>query len=576
MSVKTYYTAEAGIMPDTGTDCSADLQAFFDACVSGANPDSDEILVQFKKGTYRIARPIRIEGAAHLKICGNSSTVLAHFDPCGPISENNDVFRLADCTDITICDFFFDTDNPIGAAGTVTAIDRETGYADMLVDDEFPVTGFEHFCGTNSFDEKGSPDYALATYHNEPVRKTFRTPAGGTAERLVGLEYDVIGEHLVRLKLGNVSPKLRVGHRINVRYEIYGNTVFLFSSCRDVTLANIIIYSAASFGATIYPRSENFTFDNFCIRVPDGSKRLKAANADGIHALGLSGKLVLRHCNMEGMGDDTLNIHGTAGGIHTLDTDAKTVRMIYPRRHEVHALPKNWAKPGDTIYVYDSDTFLRKGSFVIDSVDEDNNAVYRDETGSLAAGDTLANAQYFASLHIDSCCVRNTRARGFLIQTHNVLIENCMIYGMSLAALLFAPDIRVWWEVGPCKNVEIRGNIIEHCAHIASGANQGAVIFKACHDGNTAEYPAGVHENLYIHDNRFYDIPQSAIFVSSAKHVRIEDNVFRNCCYAPQDQAEYAKYDIAVVNCEDVTLKGNVSDRGDETLQYVASISRQV
>ncbi|MBR7184862.1 MAG: hypothetical protein IKD37_04560 [Clostridia bacterium] len=74
-----------------------------------------------------------------------------------------------------------------------------------------------------------------------------------------------------------------------------------------------------------------------------------------------------------------------------------------------------------------------------------------------------------------------------------MLIENCYIAGMSLVAPLFVPDIRVWWEVGPCKHVEIRNNVI------------------------------------YIHDNCFIDIPQSAIYVSSAKQVRNEGNRFRNC-----------------------------------------------
>lgn len=562
---KTIYLPDYGIHPDTGVDCSAALQSVFDSIVY----DGEPISVQFKKGTYRISRALSIRGAKNLTILGGTSTVLAHFDPTAPISANNDVFHFYDSDDVTVSDFFFDTDNPIGAAGRITAINRDAGTADLQIYNEFPVTGLEHFCATNSFDELGSPDYALHTYHNTPVEQTFIAPDGTEQKRLVGLDYDVIGDHLVRLKLGHISPKLIVGHQINIRYEIYGNSIFNFGNCRRFLLKNIIIYAAASFGATIRPRSEDFTFDNFCIRVPDGSTRLKAANADGIHALGLAGKMVLRNCNMEGMGDDTLNIHGTAGGIHVLDTEKKSVSMICPRRHEVHPLPKDWAKPGDTIYVYDSDTFLQKGSFVIDSVDENNNAFYRDEVGSLAVGDTLANAEYFASLHIDSCTVRNTRARGFLVQTHDVLIENSYIYGMSLAALLFAPDIRVWWEVGPCKNVEIRNNVIEHCAHIQSGANQGAIIFKACHDGNTVEYPAGVHENLYIHDNRFIDIPQSAIFVSSAKNVRIEDNSFTHCCYDPQDSAEYARYDIVAANCENVTLSGNVSDRGEETLQIL-------
>ena len=566
MTVKTIYAAECGFVPDLKADQSAVLQAIFDGIEYS---DGQEVCLQFKRGTYYISKAIKINNAKNLTVRGNGATVVAHFDGTAPVALNNDVFCLGDCDDIAFYDLFFDTDNPIGSAGRVVAIDRESGTVDVKIYDEFSVTGFEHIHATNSFDEQGAPDYALATYHPSLDEEDFVASDGREAKRLVGMHYDVIGDHLIRMKVGNVSPILKIGHAINIRYEVYGNTIFGFTSCRRVLLKNIIIYSAASFGATIRPRSEDFIFDNFCIRLPNGTSRLKAANADGIHALGLAGKLTLKNCNMEHMGDDTLNIHGTAGGIHTLDKENKRISMICPRHHQVHQLPKKWAQKGDTIYVYDSNSFIQKGSFVIESVDEDNNAVYCKEQGDIEIGDTLANAEYFASLHIDGCTVRNTRARGFLVQTHDVLIENSYIHGMSLPALLFAPDIEVWWEVGPTKNVEIRNNVIEHCAIIDSPANQGAIVFKACHDGDTSGYPAGVHSGVYIHDNRFLDIAHSAIFVSSAKNVRIENNIFTNCCCDPKLNAEYKDYDIVAINCRDVTIEGNVSSRGESTLKYL-------
>ena len=566
MTVKTVYAAEHGIMPDASADQSVALQALFDSIEYS---EAHEVCIQLKKGIYHIYKAIMINNAQNLTVRGNGATIIAHFDGTAPVALNNDVFRLENSNDIAFYDFFFDTDNPIGSAGRVVAIDRENETVDVKIYDEFAVTGFEHIHATNSFDEQGAPDYALATYHGLLSEEDFVTPDGTQAKRLVGMHYDVIGDHIIRMKVGKISPLLQIGHAINIRYEVYGNTIFGFTACCRVLLKNIVIYSAASFGATIRPRSKDFVFDNFCIRLPDGTKRLKAANADGIHALGIAGNLTLKNCNMENMGDDTLNIHGVAGGVHMLDKENKRISMICPRHHQVHPLPKKWSQAGDTIYVYDSNSFIQKGSFVIESVDDDNNAVYCNLQGEIAIGDTLANAEYFASLHIDGCTVRNTRARGFLVQTHDVLIENSYIYGMSLPALLFAPDIEVWWEVGPTKNVEIRNNVIEHCAIIDSPANQGAIVFKACHDGDTSGYPAGVHNGIYIHDNLFVNIAHSAIFVSSAQNVRIENNVFNNCCSAPTLKAEYKDYDVVAINCSDVTIDGNVSNRGDSTLTYL-------
>lgn len=560
---KTVFLTDLGILPNEAEDCSEKLQKIFNSLEDGTD-------LHFKTGNYNIFKAIRIEGKKNIKIFGNCSKIIAHFNPCGPIAENNNVFEFENCSDVTVQGFFFDTDNPIGAAGEVIAIDKEKGTADIKIFDEFPVTGFEHFIGTNSFDEFGSPDYALATIQHKLTEQEFTAPDGKKAARLVALDYDVIAPQTVRLKYLNNPDKqrpLKIGHLVNFRYEIYGNTIFKFSSCHRFLVKDIIIYAAASFGATIRPRSSDFTFDNFSIRVPEGSKALKAANADGIHILGLYGSLTLKNCNMEGMGDDTLNIHGIAGQIYGLDAEKGTLSFVGPDRAEFRRLPELWACDGDEIFAYDKDTFLKKGSFKVRNVTDIINAEYYDLVGEVSEGDVIANSKYYAAVHVDGCTLRNTRARGLLFQTHDVLIENSYIYGMSLPAMLFSPDIRVWYEVGPCKNIEIRNNVIEYNAHYHNGANVGAIVFKACHDVGGNDYPAGVHEDIYIHDNLFKDNGNSGVYVSAAKNVRIENNTFSGNCASPQNpDLPHAFYDIVTVNCENVNVSGNVTDRGDDKL----------
>ena len=170
MTEKLIFAADHGILPNSGCDCSEAIQAMFD----NIEYDRDtKLCVQFKTGEYRISKAIRINNARNLSIMGNRSRFVAHFDPTGPISANNDVFVLRRCEDISFFDIFFDTDNPIGATGVVTAINREENTVDVKINDEFTVTGFEHFCATNRFDEKGSPDYSIATYHNTPQEAPF-------------------------------------------------------------------------------------------------------------------------------------------------------------------------------------------------------------------------------------------------------------------------------------------------------------------------------------------------------------------------------------------------------------------
>ncbi|MBR7133459.1 MAG: right-handed parallel beta-helix repeat-containing protein [Clostridia bacterium] len=563
---KIYFLPDYGILPNSEADCSAKLQELFDFVEDGST-------VQFKTGNYFLSQIVRLRNRKNIKILGNRSHIITHYEPCGPKENSNNAFQFTECSDIEINGLFFDTDNPIGATGDVVGMDFENNTVDVKIYDEFPVTGYEHFCGTNSFDENGAPDYAFATYNNVLKAQEITLSDNTKRERLIGLDYDVVAEQTVRLKLEGAFPprekcRLKIGHKINFRYEMYGHSVFTFAFCHRVLIKDVVIYSAASFGVTVEPRSSDFTFDNFCIRVNDGSTRLKAINADGIHILGLYGKLEMRNCNIEGLGDDTLNIHGLATAV--TDIENNTLKMIGRENSLYRSIVEcTWAAAGDIIDAYDPETFLKVAQFTVLEQWADGTVVFSEPVGEIKKGAILANRTFYASVHLDGCTLRNTRARGILIQTENVLVENCYISGMSLAAMLFAPDIRFWWEVGPSKNVEIRNNVIEYCTVAPGAHNKAAIVFKASHEGDDAAYPAGVHNGIYIHGNYFKDIPRSAIFVAAAKNIRIENNEFNNCCcLAGETDSEYADYDIVAINCEDIEVCGNCSSRGDRTLFF--------
>ena len=563
---KLYYLPDYGISADSGEDCTEKLQEFFMRLENSAD-------VRFGTGDYYVFGEVKISGKTDIRIFGNNTRIVANFNPCGAKTENNDVFKFYDCSDIEITGLIFDTNRPIGAAGEVIDMDFEAKTADVKIYDEFPVTGFEHFAATNSFDDKGAPDYALATYNNIFTECETEMPDGSKGIRHIGLDYEVIGKNTVRLKLGcslaeREKCRLKIGHKINIRYEIYGNSVFSFAFCHRVLLKDILINSAASFGVTVEPRSSDFTFDNFSIRVNEGSKRLKAINADGIHILGLYGKLIMKNCDIEGLGDDALNIHGLATVVTELsDGELK----MTGREYKLYNAIKNctWAGSGDIVDIYDRKTFLKTGSFTVKEQKSDGTLTFEGLKGVLSEGSVLANSTFYASVHIDSCTFKHTRARGVLIQTQNVLIENSSFYGLSYAAMLFSPDIRLWWEVGPAKNVEIRNNVIEYCAVIENSNNEGALVFKSSHEGDNTAYPAGVHEEIYIHSNTFKDIPNNAIFVSAANDVRIEKNEFYDCCKnVRKPDCGYVDYDIVALNCRNVHLDGNFTNRGEEKLFF--------
>lgn len=549
--MKSIDVTEYGIIPDSDECISSKLQRLINRL-----PDGCE--VKFPAGSYYLSKAVDVRKKQGLTISGDGAVIVTHFAPAGEPSENNDAFNFFECDDLVFTGFHFTTDNPVNCTGKVIAVDPAAHTYDVRINDEFPITGMEHFYGTDTFDSEGMPDYVIETY--ETIKTVDVTNADGRrVKKYVGTDYELIGEQTIRVTVDSWRDisRLKVGHDILFRYIIYGNRLFSFTSCNRVTLSHIEIERCASMGAVVNPRSSDFTFEDFNIRTLESSSALYAANADGIHILGLSGYLHMKDCDFDGLGDDALNIHSKAYEIKSIDGDKLTVISRDRSKNEVKA-GALWASEDDIIRVYDPATFLEKGSFRIVSVNG-GNAKIADITGNIAVGDILANDSFYASVHIENCSVSNTRARGLLLQSHDMLIENCRFYGLALPGILIAPDIRVWYEVGPSQNTEIRNCTFEKCAMNNSGANLGAITFKPSHDGGVSDYPAGVHKDIYIHDNIFKGCGTSGICVSASSDVRIESNRFESNRRNPN--APDSDKDIVVYNSQEVALTDNVGDR---------------
>lgn len=531
-------------------------------------PDNCEVF--FPAGRYYWSKPVVIDGKNGLTVRGEAGTVFVlHFTPWDDPALDNNGFNCRNCRDLTFRDLTWTTDNPTSCAGRVVWVDAANHTYDVDIDPQFPITGWEHFWGTDTCDEEGTPDYVIETY-DRIVKETLTDEDGSERVKYTGTKYEYLGNNRIRVFMPERwnLDRLTIGHRVLYRYLIYGSTVYHFAGCHNVLLQHIEIERCTSMGAVISPRCSDFTFDDFNIRMPEGDHALYAANADGIHVTGLSGYLHMKNCDFLGLGDDALNIHSTAGEVESWNPDTGEMHCIYRNRAmEPGKLGPLWAQGGDTIIVYDRNTFLEKGKLHLADY-RDGNAVVDSVTGTVGVGDILANAEFFASVHLENCTVTHTRARGFLLQSWNMLVENCRIYGMSLPGIIVSPDIKVWYEVGPSKNVEIRNCIFEKCGINGSAANMGAIVVKASHDVDTDNYPAGVHDGIHIHHNLFRNCGNSGIFVNAAKNVNIHDNRFENCsCKRFSDKVETNLYDIMLRKCDDITTADNCTTKDSVWLE---------
>lgn len=268
-----------------------------------------------------------------------------------------------------------------------------------------------------------------------------------------------------------------------------------------------------------FPRCENFRIERYRVVCPKGSNRLMASNIDGIHLLGVGGSVTIKDCFFDGLGDDALNIHSTAGFI--TEADGSSIKVINKRFNI--PMEKNWCQEGDVIAVYDT-SFVRKGSVRVEKF-EDSKVYYSVCEGKAEVGDVVANTFYNAEILVENCEVKNSRARALLFQTENITVRNCKFFGMSLPAILMAPDIVVWHEMSPVKNVLIGNCTFQKCGFVGNNEANAVISVKTSHDGSH-QTPQQIHSNITVRNNVFKDVRNKAIYMSSVNGFDIENNDF--------------------------------------------------
>ncbi len=501
--------------------------------------------VFFEGGKYFVDGRIKIENKKNLIICGEDASIVAHFDANVGFWGFSGILAFKGCKNITLKNLTFDTDNPVNCGGSVVGKDTENNTVDVMLYDGCTLDGSQTIFASCSLDEDGSPDYLFDDY----TKRSYTCLENNT----VKIQYDK-----------NLKPKIErlpIGADFVIRHGLGNFTVLerssiTFTDCDDTVMEDITVYNSAGYMVVVFPRCNNFTMRRYRMVVPQGSHRFWASNIDGIHLLGLTGECIVEDCYFDGLGDDALNIHSTSGFVD----EAEKGRIKVSNHRFNIPLESNWCQKGDKISVYGAD-FLRKGKITVKAYDGEN--IYFDDIdGIVEVGDVVGNDEYLAKITVTGTTVRNSRARALLFQTNNVTVRDCYFFGMSAAAILFSPDIRVWHEVGPCENVLIENCIFDKCAMSKDEVRhtvQGAVMVKCSHDSSGIDYPAGVQKNIVIRNNKFVDIPASAVCVCGTDGVTVTDNVFLNCS-GEGGLNGMKRYDVFIKNCENIKVENNQTE----------------
>lgn len=288
-------------------DCSEELESFID----GLSDNTTVVL----KGECYLSRKVLVRNKKGLAIVGEDAKIITAFDPIEGFYKYGGAFGFKGCENLSIQNLTFDTDKPVNSAGTVTSVAEDGSSFDVKIFDDCTLDDGQTIFAMNSMDEDGSPDYILASYEKSPY------------EVLENGEVRVFGSDCLRESIA----KLPVGERICFRFGLGNfhylkNSAITFENCKNVSILGITVHSSAGYMLVAFPRCENFRIERYRVERPKGSNRLMASNIDGIHLLGVGGSVTIKDCFFDGLGDDALNIHSTAGFI-TKDVRNKAIYM---------------------------------------------------------------------------------------------------------------------------------------------------------------------------------------------------------------------------------------------------------
>ncbi len=271
----------------------------------------------------------------------------------------------------------------------------------------------------------------------------------------------------------------------------------------DITIENCIVIHGAAMGM-IYKHTKNITVDNFSMYCNyGGNGRWVTANADAIHCFNCYGKIEIKNCHMEGLLDDTVNIHCNYFSVKEINKNVLTMHS-----HSCYYLPYSlWFCKGDTISVYKGQTQEKLAELKVTDikVDEENKVQYftvDGDTGNISADDTVENMSAQPEVHIHDCVFGEFRGTMRLQSRNKTVVEDC-VFANKEVSMLFTGDTTYWYESGPVNDIKIR-----RCKF--KGSN-GAPRFDFFGEAKFTDNEKYYHKNIVVEDCEFIDCKNIAM-----------------------------------------------------------------
>lgn len=342
-----------------------------------------------------------------------------------------------------------------------------------------------------------------------------------------------------------------IGQDVVVRHQVYGYDAFVFYTCNNVLIEDVTVYAVPGM-AVIGWNCRDVTIRR--LKVVPADKGWMSATADAMHFGACRGQITVEDSEFAGMGDDAINIHAMYGLVtarmdeHTLEVGRARMNPYYDTTREIWDAPA----PGDILeYSGGDEPLLAQGQLIVTAARQDTELTrtiiqFKEALpASVGENTVLSNLSTSPAIRVRRCRMYSNRARGMLLQSRDVVIEDCIFEDISGAGMHLCTDAEDWWESLGSRDVTVKGCTFRRCNFGVARREAALDIYSVLPKGRQSA--AGVHQRLHILGNTFEDNGGAAIHVGSSDGVEVRGNRF-----AVGDHPA-----VIVMNSRNVKISGN-------------------
>ena len=488
-------------------------------CIQAAIASGQKAEVVFEAGTYRIDPSpgatamgelvsLPINKANNLTFSGAmEGTTLTFTNP----SASGIV--LEGCRNVVLKNIRIDYDPLPYAFGTIRAVNLAENTFDLELDAnsaDFTNPLFAKAKTLWGMVIRPDPKQGSTRYGPVPVGSKVFTPVSGRVWRLRESSLGGAG-----YPQAMASSGMKPGERYVHMARTYGCAVGI-QSCEVVRVKNVSILSSP--GLSFFPYLSRGVSLVDC-HVSLGQNRLISTNADGIHARGLRGDLLVENCSFEGMGDDAINIHSNAILVRKINSPT-----------QIFAPAGTWSvRKGDELVAYDGISLGEKGRTAVESSEQIEGGFLINLTKpieGLRSGQGYEDADRFYNLTeaggpfvIRNCKFLSHRGRSILVSGIKGVIEDNQFENNEGWGVDLSFGDSIWAEGPPAHDLQITGNIFSD-----RGGTHPCIIVRSSAPKDSQIVGRRFFKELIIKDNKFLNITAPAIRLYGVEGALLENN----------------------------------------------------